>query len=150
MLPPSSDYGFPESIGDITNTSRPIIVNGVVVIGNLDRVPSSVRPAGASLRLELTATKIAPTICNDSCGMDVDMLESHDSSDGDLGAELNDTASVSCPYCGETNELRVDLTGGGLQEYVQDCEVCCHPGFVRVQLGGEGYASVSVTTLDDE
>ena len=82
--------------------------------------------------------------------MDLDMLESHDSSDGDLGAELNDTASVSCPYCGETSELGVDLAGGAVQEYVQDCEVCCHPWFVRVQLDGEGYASVSVTTLDDE
>ena len=150
MLPPSSDYGFPESIGNIINTSRPIIVNGVVVIGNSNTVASPTRPAGASLRLELTATKIAPTICNDLCGMDVDMLESHDSSDGDLGAELNDTASVSCPYCGETSELWVDLAGGGVQEYVQDCEVCCHPWFVRVQFDGEGYASVSVTTLHDE
>lgn len=70
--------------------------------------------------------------------------------DGDLGAELNDSAWVSCPYCGESSELPVDLAGGAVQEYVQDCEVCCHPWLVRVHLDGEGHASVSVTTLDDE
>ena len=68
----------------------------------------------------------------------------------DLDAELNDTASVSCPYCGQASELQVDLAGGSKQEYVQDCEVCCHPWLVRVQLDGEGYASVSAMTLDDE
>ena len=83
-------------------------------------------------------------------GMDLDMLRSHDAPDGELGAELNDTAWVSCPYCGEASELLVDLAGGSVQEYVQDCEVCCHPWLMRVQLDGEGVASVSVTTLDDE
>ena len=83
-------------------------------------------------------------------GRDLDMLQSHDAPDGELGAELNDTARVSCPYCGEASELPVDLAGGSVQEYVEDCEVCCQPWFVRVRLDGEGYASVSVTTLDDE
>ena len=71
-------------------------------------------------------------------------------SDGDFDAELNDSAAVSCPYCGESSEVLVDLAGGAVQEYVQDCEVCCRPWSVRVQVDGEGYASVSVTTLDDE
>ncbi len=82
--------------------------------------------------------------------MDFEDFESHGMPDGDLGAELNDVAPVSCPYCGESRELSVDPGGGGTQEYVEDCEVCCQPWLVRVQLDGEGYASVSVTTLDDE
>ena len=68
---------------------------------------------------------------------------------GDAAADAI-TALVSCPYCGESSELLVDLVGGAAQEYVEDCEVCCRPWLVRVQLDGEGYASVSVTTLDDE
>ena len=83
-------------------------------------------------------------------GVDLDMLQSHNPPDGDLSTELNDTVSVSCPYCGEASELPVDLAGGTAQEYVEDCEVCCQPWLVRVQLDGEGCASVSVTTLDDE
>ena len=71
-------------------------------------------------------------------------------SDGDLDAELSDSAAVSCPYCGESSELLVDLVGGAVQEYVEDCQVCCRPWLVRIQLDGEGHASVSVTTLYDE
>ena len=88
--------------------------------------------------------------------MDSDMLESHegheshDEPDDDLNAELNDTACISCPYCGEARELHVDLTGGAIQEYVEDCQVCCRPWLVRVQLDAEGHAAVEVTTLDDE
>ena len=84
------------------------------------------------------------------CGMDFDDLESHGTLEGDLDAELNDVAPVSCPYCGESNELSVDPGGGAVQEYVEDCEVCCQPWLVRVRLDGEGQASVTVTTLDDE
>jgi hypothetical protein len=77
----------------------------------------------------------------------LDFLESFD---GDLGAELNDTAWVCCPYCGEASKLLVDLVGGASQEYVQDCEVCCRLWLVRAQLDGEGYAAVAVITLNDE
>ncbi len=83
-------------------------------------------------------------------GRDLDMLQSQDAPDGDLGAGLNDTTWVSCPYCGEASELGVDLAGGAVQEYVQDCEVCCQPWLVYVSFDGDGQAFVSVTTLDDE
>ena len=76
--------------------------------------------------------------------------ESQGEPDGDLSADLNDTARVSCPYCGEASELPVDLVGGAIQQYVQDCEICCRPWLVRVKVDGEGYASVSVATLDDD
>lgn len=33
---------------------------------------------------------------------------------------------VACPYCWQSNHLRLDLTGGD-QRYVQDCEHCCNP-----------------------
>ena len=84
------------------------------------------------------------------CGMDFDDLESLRTYDSDLDAELDDVAHVSCPYCGEASELSVDPGGGALQEYVEDCEVCCQPWLVRVRFDGEGQASVIVATLDDE
>ncbi len=79
----------------------------------------------------------------DTSGGDVDMP-------GDLDADLDDVAAVSCPYCGEGSKLFVDPGGGALQEYVEDCEVCCQPWLVRVRFDDEGQASVSVATLDDE
>ncbi len=82
-----------------------------------------------------------------------DSADSPDLSDSlgdDLGTGLNDASWVSCPYCGEASELVVDLAGGTIQEYVEDCEVCCQPCLVRAQLDAEGHASVTVSTLDDE
>ena len=82
--------------------------------------------------------------------MDFDDFESLGTPDDDLDAELNDVAPVSCPYCGESSDLSVDPGGGGTQEYVEDCEVCCQPWLVHLTFDGDGQPSVSVTTLDDE
>ncbi|NRA35391.1 MAG: CPXCG motif-containing cysteine-rich protein [Polyangiaceae bacterium] len=32
---------------------------------------------------------------------------------------------MRCPHCGETIQLQVDEGGGDVQEYIEDCEVCC-------------------------
>jgi hypothetical protein len=82
--------------------------------------------------------------------MEFDVFRSPDEVDDYLGPGLGDTELVFCPYCGESSELPVDLVGGDTQEFVQDCEVCCHPWLVRVRLDVDGCATVSVTTLDDE
>ena len=42
-----------------------------------------------------------------------------------------------CPYCGETNELLVDISGGLNQQLVVDCEVCCAPIVIRLKIRGE-------------
>ena len=64
-------------------------------------------------------------------------------------SELNEGVVVVCPYCGSVVETTVDPTGGGVQEYVEDCEVCCRPWSVTVRVGPDGDASVDVSTLDD-
>jgi hypothetical protein len=64
---------------------------------------------------------------------------------GDGTAESS--AVVFCPYCGESVELSVDPGGGSLQEYVEDCEVCCNPWNVTVRFIS-GVPEVSVERLD--
>ena len=65
-----------------------------------------------------------------------------------LGDGTADTsASVTCPYCGETVEISVDPGGGRVQDYVEDCEVCCNPWQVNVQFI-DGAAFVSVSPLE--
>ena len=76
-----------------------------------------------------------------------DRLEDEDDLDSDT--DLAEPARVSCPYCGEELEVLVDPTGGAVQEYVEDCEICCNPWNVRVYLDEDGNASVSVTTQDE-
>ncbi|MEO8218724.1 MAG: CPXCG motif-containing cysteine-rich protein [Acidobacteriota bacterium] len=56
---------------------------------------------------------------------------------------------ISCPYCGETNTVLVDPTGGSTQRYVEDCQVCCQPWEVMVTVDEEGDVSVEARTADE-
>ncbi len=33
---------------------------------------------------------------------------------------------ISCPYCGESMDVVLDLSEGD-QSYIEDCQVCCQP-----------------------
>lgn len=70
--------------------------------------------------------------------------------DGPDAYDLTDAVSVSCPYCGEPGEIPVDPAGGGTQQYVEDCPVCCQPWSVRVDVDRDGVPSVSIDTLDGD
>jgi hypothetical protein len=59
------------------------------------------------------------------------------------------TAWVECPYCGEAVELVVDPGGGSVQEYVEDCEVCCRPMQLTVSWDDEGVATARAASDDD-
>ncbi len=69
--------------------------------------------------------------------------------DDELGADLAEAVSVSWPHCGEGTDLGVDQGGGGMQEYVEDCHVCCQPLVVRVTVDRDGVATGTVNTLDE-
>lgn len=49
-----------------------------------------------------------------------------------------------CPYCGQTNDLLIDVTGGAYQEFVVDCEVCCAPIAVRLKIREGKAAAIEV------
>jgi transposase-like protein len=57
-------------------------------------------------------------------------------------------ATVACPYCGAANEIGIDAGSGAVQDYVEDCQVCCRPWRVRVSYRADGAAAISVDTLD--
>lgn len=65
--------------------------------------------------------------------------------DGDAARE----APVICPYCSAPVEISLDPGSGLVQEYVEDCEVCCQPWTVSVRYGASGDADVTVTALDE-
>jgi hypothetical protein len=58
-------------------------------------------------------------------------------------------ALVACPYCGAEVELVLDPGGGAQQEYVEDCEVCCRPGQLRVTWDEGGAAHVEARSEED-
>jgi hypothetical protein len=61
----------------------------------------------------------------------------------------DDEATVWCPYCGEPNEIALDLGSGAHQSYVEDCQVCCQPWQVTVRFARDGAATVTVRAIDE-
>ena len=54
---------------------------------------------------------------------------------------MDDTFTVTCPYCGEEVEvyLEPDVRGS----LIQDCEVCCNPWRLRISVeDGERFVDV--------
>jgi hypothetical protein len=53
---------------------------------------------------------------------------------------LQETA-ISCPYCGESITILVD---GSLEEqqYIEDCQVCCKPMVIHLQISANGQCRV--------
>lgn len=52
---------------------------------------------------------------------------------------------IQCPYCWESIGVLIDCSVDQ-QEYVEDCQVCCHPIEFDVAVDSEGYPTVSVTS----
>jgi hypothetical protein len=45
--------------------------------------------------------------------------------------------TVQCPYCGESFETTVDVSAGSTS-YIEDCQVCCQPIELSLELADEG------------
>ena len=66
-----------------------------------------------------------------------------------LGDGTAETESVvTCPHCGEVNEIALDPGSGNDQEYIEDCHVCCRPILMYVRYGRDGTADVEVYASD--
>ena len=50
---------------------------------------------------------------------------------------MQDTADYTCAFCGETNLTFIDLSAGSQQSYVEDCQVCCQPNVLYIQIDEE-------------
>jgi len=52
--------------------------------------------------------------------------------------QIDESASIICPYCGESFEITTDLSQGEQQSYIEDCYVCCRPITIEVGVNGQG------------
>lgn len=43
-------------------------------------------------------------------------------------------AEFMCAYCGEVNATTVDISAGLDQDYVEDCQICCRPNRLQIQI----------------
>lgn len=58
------------------------------------------------------------------------------------------SARIQCPYCGEPLEILIDDSEGA-HRYIEDCQVCCRPIEVGVEVDEEGAARVWASTGDE-
>jgi hypothetical protein len=52
-------------------------------------------------------------------------------------------SAIACPYCGEVIEILID-TSIPSQSYIEDCQVCCRPITVGVEVAADGEFTVRV------
>jgi DNA replicative helicase MCM subunit Mcm2 (Cdc46/Mcm family) len=53
---------------------------------------------------------------------------------------MKDEVTYVCDSCGEEVVVPIDLSAGSVQEYVEDCPVCCCPHVIHVEVDEEGDA----------
>lgn len=58
------------------------------------------------------------------------------------------THDTTCPYCGEPISLVVDASAGA-QCYIEDCQVCCRPMTVILDVLDDGDVDVRVQAESD-
>jgi len=51
-----------------------------------------------------------------------------------------------CAACGEQNDTQFDLSGGYHQQYTEDCQVCCRPNLLTINVDSETH----VVTIGNE
>ncbi|MFT4543462.1 MAG: hypothetical protein ACI841_005341 [Planctomycetota bacterium] len=56
--------------------------------------------------------------------------------------DMDDEGAYVCGSCGEEIVVPLDLSQGKLQNYVEDCPVCCCPNTIRVEWSPGGHANV--------
>lgn len=55
---------------------------------------------------------------------------------------------IACPYCGESIEILIDASEAS-QSYIEDCQVCCRPISLHVEVDAQGEVSVQVAGEND-
>ncbi len=60
--------------------------------------------------------------------------------------ELETEKKFKCPYCRERISMLLDLSENGVQDYIEDCEVCCQPIQIHFEVAGHeliGFSSAA-------
>lgn len=47
---------------------------------------------------------------------------------------MQTTAEYFCAFCGEENTTFIDLSAGMQQSYIEDCQVCCRPNILYINV----------------
>src|ERR1700689_5972816 len=64
------------------------------------------------------------------------------------GIAAEQFVAACCPYCGERFEARIEVSAGA-QEYIEDCQVCCRPMALSIEVEDSGaFHALRVQRMD--
>ncbi|HKZ72609.1 MAG TPA: CPXCG motif-containing cysteine-rich protein [Steroidobacteraceae bacterium] len=67
---------------------------------------------------------------------------------GTGGVRPEEFVAFQCPWCGERLESRIDVSAGE-HSYVEDCQVCCRPMELAVEVAADGaFAALRVQRVE--
>jgi len=90
-------------------------------------------------------TDLTPRAIDELYGLEPAIEPGPGEADGSL---LLESVTVRCPYCGEDFETQVDCSAGS-SDYVEDCQVCCQPIEISLEVDALGaLAGLRFTRLD--
>ena len=61
---------------------------------------------------------------------------------------LGEFFALQCPYCGGRYDSRIELTAGS-QVYVEDCQICCKPIDLAVEIDAGRLLRVDARRIDE-
>ncbi|MEM7350278.1 MAG: CPXCG motif-containing cysteine-rich protein [Acidobacteriota bacterium] len=61
---------------------------------------------------------------------------------GDGVTVYDDSATYDCAFCGEPNQVDVDVSAGPRQAYVEDCQICCRPNLLHIRFDADHCATI--------
>lgn len=64
-------------------------------------------------------------------------------------SEIEDAQEFECPYCSAENSITIDKTGGERQTFITDCETCCKPIVIGIEIDADGYVDFSAKQEDE-
>jgi hypothetical protein len=53
--------------------------------------------------------------------------------------------TYDCAFCGEENEILVDVSGRRRRSFTEDCAVCCRPNLITLVVEDGGDVELQVT-----
>ncbi|WP_143729279.1 CPXCG motif-containing cysteine-rich protein [Microbulbifer sp. GL-2] len=56
--------------------------------------------------------------------------------------------SIQCPYCGESITILIDASVAS-QRYIEDCQICCRPIVLQVNIDINNVLSISAHSEDE-
>jgi hypothetical protein len=60
------------------------------------------------------------------------------------------SALFTCPVCGTENEIEVDPSAGTRQRFNDDCQNCCRPLMLKIEIAPDGDEAFVEATPENE